>query len=165
MLLSAASAMKKLTTAVVLLAFFSIATITAARPFKASHDGTLTLGEPFLSLVYDAEGTATHMGTITETGSVQFGDPSPACAVGASFRFGAATMIRANGDSVTFDVEECALVSAESGDFTSIGNFTFTEGTGKFTGATGSGTFASEGLLQLEGGYDIHTDYDGAIDY
>jgi hypothetical protein len=160
MLLSAASSSMKLMAFA--LACFSVATITTAKPFMASHDGIITLGVP--SSTYDAVGKATHMGKITETGSFQFAAPSP-CLEAELFVTGDATMIGANGDSVSFTVEECALLSTDG--FISIGNYTFTGGTGRFTGATGIGTFTTEGILQEPDGpkYDIHTDYLGTIDY
>lgn len=145
----------------VVLTFFAFATTIAAKPFKASHDGIVTLGNPIST--YDAAGKATHMGKITETGSFQFAQPDPyPCSETEAFVMGEATMTRANGDSVSFTVEECVLLS-EAG-FTSNGKFTFTGGTGKFTDASGSGTFTTTGLLSGID-YDIHTDYVGTIEY
>ena len=79
-------------------------------------------------------GQTTHMGRGAQAGTLflfpEFGNPLiPG--------IGAVTITAANGDSVSFDY--VGTLNPFTGE--GIGTFLFTGGTGRFAGATGSGTF------------------------
>jgi hypothetical protein len=93
----------------------------------------------------EGEGAATQLGKAIITDSVtQAGHgldgkcPSGQVGLHLHHEF---TLVAANGDELygTFDIDSCGSPSAPT-QFDGIGNVTFTGGTGRFAGATGSGT-------------------------
>ncbi len=99
-----------------------------------------------LAITLTGEGTATHLGRYTSSASAVVTFTSE----GAVFD-GGGTFTAANGDELVFTY---------TGDFfpgpvpSGVGTYEIDGGTGRFDGATGSGTFRSE---------DNHTTFDGDI--
>ena len=94
-------------------------------PFKASASGTITYG--LFSLTYAGTGNASHMGTISDQSSAGALDYTE-------------TLTAANGDTLTlFDIQTI-VSSAGPGMAVLTGQWSVIGGTGRFTGATGSGT-------------------------
>lgn len=115
-------------------AVFSFAlaqTVIATVPFKGNGIGQITGGVPGVSLTGVATGNATHLGRYTRTETILLG-------AGGTFT-GDVTFTAANGDLLTADI---------AGAFTSLttasGTYTFTGGTGRFEGATGTAFFSVE---------------------
>ena len=98
------------------------------RPFKGHAAGMITGIAPSGALVVETTGKASHLGAFTRTENTFIG---PAGAISGSLVFTAA-----NGDQLRADF---------SGGFTSPttaeGTYTFTGGTGRFSGATGTAKF------------------------
>jgi hypothetical protein len=104
-------------------------------PFRGSYEGVVTRGElafPFVSVLVEAEGNATHLGRFTVS------HPHVVNVVNST-ALGTYEFTAANGDTLTADVV---------GQATPIGGgillieeqVTITGGTGRFAGATGSFT-------------------------
>lgn len=97
---------------------------------------------------------------MTQTGTL-FLDPTPD-ADGLLPGTGSVTLTAANGDELRFDY--VGRLDPATGRGT--GTFTLTGGTGRFAGATGSGSFAA--LLDLTGGFGdvpMTVTIDGAVRY
>lgn len=91
-----------------------------ARPFKLKAGGQIDLS----TFGFNFGGTATHLGHFSATGTI---DPSTFQIEG--------TMVAADGDSLDWVAQ---FFPGPLGEFQVI--FTFTGGTGRFSGATGSAT-------------------------
>ena len=125
-------------------------------PFKARVTA-VAVGSPCGT--YTAEGTAAHMGAITEFGSY--------CIVGVLgpglFQLaGEGTQVAANGDTITFTFSEVVDLSADP--LTGSATFNVTGGTGRFADATGGGTFASTGTAEGDT-FNLSIEYTGTIAY
>ncbi|MEN8152028.1 MAG: hypothetical protein ABFS86_19590, partial [Planctomycetota bacterium] len=97
------------------------------------------------------EGTSTHLGKLTTSGQVALIWTSE----GVWF-VGAGTSVAANGDELYNTLE-----GLDTGYGDTSGTFTITGGTGRFAGATGSGTFTSSRDAD-----DVMTAvHEGTIDY
>ena len=90
------------------------------RPFNAAVDGTFTSQFPLLT--YAGTGNASHLGKISYVSS-------------SSFLTFTETLTAANGDKLTL-LDSTTIVSGSE----ATGTWTVVSGTGRFTGATGSGT-------------------------
>jgi len=126
-------------------------------PFRASLITQETLGfnpaacpTTFLQGTTVARGNATHMGSVTLR--------STDCVVqaGGQFTFtdGQLVLTAANGDQVIATYSGMLLPSAELPVYTLTGSYTVIGGTGRFEGATGSGTLqGSSNIVTGQGGY------------
>ena len=129
------------------------------RPYKAKAE-YLAVGFP--CGVFEGSGKATHLGKITESGSYCAGEPVGPVGPGLFPLSGEATQVAANGDTLTYTFEE--IVDFNTEPFTAIGIFNITGGTGRFAGATGGGTFFTEGVF-LDEGLGLSIEYEGEITY
>ncbi len=115
-------------------------------PFKGSLEGDFTitpLDPPFLSVLVDATGKATHLGKFTlEIPHVV--NVTNSTAIG-SYEFTAA-----NGDTLTADFTGQAMPTDTPGVLAIVETATITGGTGRFADATGS--FISERLIDTVAG-------------
>ena len=125
-------------------------------PFKGSLEGVVTitpLTPPFVSVLIEATGKATHLGKFTlEIPHVV--NRSDSTAIG-SYEFTAA-----NGDKVYAEFTGTATPTAIPGVLYIEETATITGGTGRFTGATGS--FTSERLYDTIDGTTVGS-FEGTI--
>jgi len=133
---------------VILLAFApSSARAAGEMPFHANFITKFesVLEFPLLHLTVTSRGQATYMGRTTA-----FTDDQVANVIDGS---GSATytLTGANGDTLVLAllVEVGGTINVEGGVIFS-GSYTITGGTGRFTGATGSGVFGGSGLFLTE---------------
>ncbi|WP_435011404.1 hypothetical protein P12x_002713 [Tundrisphaera lichenicola] len=105
-------------------------------------------------------GQTTHLGRALQEGSLfLLGFPD---ANGEAPGIGSVTLTASNGDQLTFDY----VGTLNAGTGVGAGTFQFTHGTGRFAGATGSGTFyAVIDLSNLAGGQAMTVVLDGTITY
>ena len=124
--------------------------VTAVTKVTAEVPGTFPV---LATIITEGSGTSTHQGKITVDGEVTLTwTPSGILIEGTG------TSIGANGDAIYTSLS--ALSTAEPGNLE--GTFEITGGTGRFAGATGSGTVV--GTLNEAG--DAQTAvYEGTIDY
>lgn len=99
-------------------------------PFKLSGDGQFQLDPQTLTGTLSASGQATHLGHWTSTGDIQLTAAS-ATTFGIT---GTVTFTAANGDKLYASV--CGALDLATGKAATT--YTFTGGTGRFTGAQGS---------------------------
>ena len=149
------------------------------RPFLAAGTGT-NIVEPFgqCDVVIDArprvecdqkieldfKGTHLGKGTNTSVGvlSVYLYEPciTPGGGPGLRFEsFQAVTIVAANGDAITADTNVSGCSDGVTGS-EPAGNYTITGGTGRFAGASGSGTIDAEAL-----GASLSNEWVGTISY
>jgi hypothetical protein len=123
--------------------------LAESRPHKMSGSGQFTSATDFAS-----KGIATHLGSFTETGSVQFSGTDDPFVLQID---GWAIHTAANGDQVY------ELISGQLNLATGAGTATTTYvgGTGRFADATGSSTIS----LQLTGPGSYVFSGEGTIDY
>jgi len=118
------------------------------RPLKGLAAGAVTGIDSSGAVVVEATGNSTHLGSFTRTEYIYFG---PNGAISGNLIFKAA-----NGDELWADF---------SGQFTSLttaeGTYTITGGTGRFSDATGSVTFAAT----TPDGIHAAVSFEGPINY
>lgn len=103
-------------------------------PFSASYSGTAAT-----DLTFSGTGTATHLGRIANNGYAVITGPSSSCLEGfANTNY--QTLTAANGDSLTLTSSDEACPIGQ-GVYRGTGHYVVTGGTGRFSGATGQGTF------------------------
>ena len=112
-------------------------------PLKGSATATYQSHDPnTMKSHFTLDGTSTHLGLIGGDAYVQFEYEPVPHPVGAEV-----TMVAANGDKLVLDT-----VQADQ-------SYTITGGTGRFDGATGSGTFIATGTGE------VTLSWDGTIDF
>jgi hypothetical protein len=107
-------------------------------PFSASYSGTAILTSP-TSATFSGTGTATHLGASTNQGNSVVTRPDSSCPGGLANNH-YETLTAANGDTlslISYDVA-CPM---SLGQFHGTGHWVVTGGTGRFSGASGQGTF------------------------
>jgi hypothetical protein len=111
-------------------------------PFTASYSGSATWTSP-MTIALAGTGTATHMGRITNQGTVYLTNFNSACPDGPDgvASINVETLTAANGDTLTITSDDVACPTGP-GLYQGTGHWTITGGTGRFTGATGGGPFA-----------------------
>ena len=133
--------MKTLTTMLVgllLVVAQSLSARTAEHvPFDATFQGTFTISGPLLT--FNGEGSATHLGNSTVAGaSLLAPDPlNPLC---FNIVQDAVTLTAANGDLLHLVNAGQDCLDPATGKITGTAATTVVGGTGRFGGATGSGT-------------------------
>ena len=111
------------------IAFLSLISSVGALPYTATSN-LIAVGLPKGDFT-STSGTATHLGAILDFGTYTVSDNKVT---------GEGTQIAANGDELHYEFDEEVDFSMGSG----VADFTFTGGTGRFEGATGSGKFYSK---------------------
>jgi hypothetical protein len=127
-------------TAFVLLATVSV--MAVERPFALNARGIATFntdasGNP-ISAGVSSSGTATHLGSTTTVGTINF-TPDPANP-GRLLTNGTGTMTAANGDTVQLELNGALEPTPGSATATDKFDVRFVGGTGRFAGANGTGT-------------------------
>jgi len=122
-------------------AFAAPAVLGAGPNFDVVSHGTVTFGfPPTCAGVFITE-TGTSAGThIGGSGLFAAEECAGATAIGQ------ATITATNGDRLTLNYQTTnSTIDLSTGDFQDAGTFQFTGGTGRFAGASGSGTFTASG--------------------
>lgn len=111
-------------------------------PFAAHYEGTATPGQ---TIALSGSGVATALGASTNEGVATPVGPAATCPDSGFAVRNEQVFTAADGDQlhVTIEDDSCA-VDASGTRFRGVGTYAVTGGTGRFSGATGSGTF--EGL-------------------
>jgi hypothetical protein len=107
-------------------------------PFEGSYSGTAVLTSP-TSATFSGKGIATHLGASTNEAYSVVTGPDSSCPGGLANDHHE-TLTAANGDTlmlISYDVG-CPM---GPGMFHGIGHWVVTGGTGRFSGATGQGSF------------------------
>ena len=131
-------------TALTLTAFILLATVSVVaveRPFALNAKGVATFnidasGNP-VSAGVSSSGTATHLGSTTTVGTINF-TPDPANP-GRLLTHGTGTMTAANGDTVQLELNGALVPTPGSATATDKFDVSFVGGTGRFAGAHGTG--------------------------
>ena len=134
-------------TAAVLLTAPPGATAASSTPFRSDFAAQASFAETSVPGVFtvttSGAGHASHLGrvTLSTMESLDFA-ASPGSLV---IRDGRLVMIAANGDELRWTYEGTGSLPDEDGDSTLTGTFVISGGTGRFSDATGSGTFQGTG--------------------
>jgi len=107
-------------------------------PFKAHFSGSLSFTDESHIQLTGTDKGASHLGRSTSSSTVAIVGPS-ACEGGFAVQ-SVETLTAANGDQLTWTVDDEACPTATSGVFRIFGAYTVVGGTGRFAGATGQGT-------------------------
>jgi len=132
------------------------------RPFKgrvvATWDNIFAALPPTSLARFNGASRMTHMGNAAQAGTLTLTPTgSPVLFPGN----GSVTITAANGDTVTFDYTGILNAGTAEG----AGTFNITGGTGRFTGATGAGTFYALIDLSLPANQSMTVILDGKISY
>jgi len=149
-------------------------------PFHATVAETFTAGPcaplPSLCVTSTGSGQATHLGNVRES-TVTVLDlaskPGPGCATDGHAETRATTLFAANGDQITLVGTGYSCPTGPT-TLTAVDSYVVTGGTGRFSGASGSGTITAtidlangtavdtfSGVLSQAGGHDIRRLGDG----
>ncbi len=133
--------------AAVLMTALPAATADTTTPFKSNITAQASIAETpepgVLTLTAFGAGYASHLGkvTLSTTETLDF-VTSPG---GLVIRDGRMVMVAANGDELRWAYEGIGSLPDAQGISELTGTFVITGGTGRFTDATGSGTFLGTG--------------------
>jgi hypothetical protein len=105
-------------------------------PFMGIFEGTFAINPVTLHLHFEGDGLASHLGDSAIVGDSQLAPDGPGCFVIVA---DAVTLTAANGDQLflTNVGEDCF---DDTGHIVGSATFTVTGGTGRFAGASGTGT-------------------------
>lgn len=106
------------------------------RPFKGIFEGAFAINPATLQLHFAGDGPASHLGESAIVGDSQLVPSGPGC---FQIVTDTVTLTAANGDQLvlTNSGEDCF---DETGHIIGVATFTVTGGTGRFDGASGTGT-------------------------
>jgi hypothetical protein len=106
-------------------------------PFKASYSGSAAfIGQTTVS--FNGSGNATHMGRITNIGTVNLTGPDASCDGGIA-NVNTELLTDEHGDTLTIVSQDVSCPTGP-GQFSGTGRWTVAGGTGRFAGATGAGS-------------------------
>jgi len=115
------------------------AVASASIPFAALFSGSAAFTSP-TTTAFSGSGIATEMGAIVDAGTVQItGSDDPSCAGGIP-NVHVEVLTAANGDRLRISSNDVAC-PVGPGQYHGTGTWVVIGGTGRFTSATGSGTF------------------------
>jgi hypothetical protein len=106
-------------------------------PFQASYSGSAAMTSP-TTVSFNGSGNATHMGRITNVGTIDLTGPDGSCSGGIA-NVNTETLTDNHGDTLTIVSQDVSCPTG-SGQFQGTGQWTVTGGTGRFAGATGQGS-------------------------
>lgn len=131
---------------------------------------------PSLCVTNTGSGQATHLGNIRESTVTVLNlasKPGPGCTTDGHAETRTTTFVAANGDQITLEASGYSCPTGET-TLTAVDAYVVTGGTGRFSGASGSGTINSmidlangtavdtfNGVLSAVGGHDIRRLGDG----
>jgi hypothetical protein len=110
-------------------------------PFNASFSGTAVLTSQ-TSATFTGTGNATHLGQITTVGDavVTGVSETPCGGLDANTNVNTETLTAANGDTLTIASDDIGCRTGQY-QYHGTGNWTVTNGTGRFSDASGEGSF------------------------
>jgi hypothetical protein len=119
-------------------------------PFKASYSGSAAWTSP-TTIALAGTGIASHLGLITNSGTVYLTDFNSNCPDGPDgvASINVETLTAADGDTLAIRSDDVACPTGP-GLYHGTGHWTVTGGTGRFGGATGGGPF--DGTADLNQG-------------
>jgi hypothetical protein len=123
----------------------SATTATTQLPFKAFYSGSFTPTSTGFSV--SGTGHATELGASSDLGIVVMQpQPNPACPTTGFVVTNDEILTAANGDELTLTIlDRPCPVAGEPGIYDGVSTYHVTGGTGRFSGATGQGTFDGRG--------------------
>jgi len=107
-------------------------------PFKAIFSGSAVPLDPTTS-GFAGAGTATHLGTIATEGRAYISGADSSCPGGVA-NLNVETLTAANADTMTISSQDVACPTGP-GQYHGTGHWTVTGGTGRFSSATGQGSY------------------------
>ncbi len=149
-------------------------------PFRATVAETFTAGPcpptPSLCVTATGNGQATHLGNIRESAAIVSNlasGPGPGCATDGHAETRTTTLVAANGDQISLVATGYGCPTGPTTQ-SAVDSYVVTGGTGRFSGASGSGTITAtidlasltavvtfSGVLSEAGGHDIRRLGDG----
>jgi hypothetical protein len=108
-------------------------------PFHGTYSGSALFPSLDAGAFFGGTGTATHLGQGTNTGHSVITGPDTSCPGGLA-NINTETLAAANGDTLTITSNDVACPTGPLA-FSGSGHWVVTGGTGRFSGATGQGTF------------------------
>jgi hypothetical protein len=121
-----------------------------ALPFSVNVSGSAVLTSPVAG-TFSGSGIATHMGAITNVGTVEAHPEVPRDGCPNGFRsINRETFTAPNGDTLSLQSEDTACPVGPPGQFHGSGIWTVTGGTGRFAGATGGGPYHGDADFAAE---------------
>ncbi len=135
-------------------------------PFRADIAGTLQItamgpNGP-TSAVYGGKGVAAQLGVTTMDGTISI--VGPAACEGGFLATHTDVLMAANGDQVVVAISESSCPHpTEPGRFDCTGTYSVTGGTGRYSGATGSGDWRGSLALSPTGSGSFTSTYTGAL--
>jgi hypothetical protein len=126
---------------VLMFTLYGAASASTQIPFKARQTVTdVVVACPSLCFQEQGSGTAALLGRFTSTGSGTATAVTPLDATHLTITTNESHMLTAaNGDTVTLAVSSNGIEDLATGIIRVVGTYTVTGGTGRFTGATGTG--------------------------
>ena len=120
---------------------------TKPQPFKAKYAGTVSSSQPMTPPFFvTGSGAATVFGDSTNSGVINVTGPAPRCGSTPGFSVQNDEILTSSddGDQITMTIadQSCQL---SPGVFQGLGSYVITGGTGRFSGASGSGSFQGIG--------------------
>jgi hypothetical protein len=111
-------------------------------PFTGTYSGAASFTDPSVGSFFSGNGIATHLGASTNQGHAVLTGADSSCPGGiANTHY--ETLTAANGDTLSltsYDVA-CPITATSPGMFHGTGHWVVTGGTGRFSRASGQGTF------------------------
>jgi len=106
-------------------------------PFKASYSGSAAMTSQ-TTVSFNGSGSATHMGRVTNVGTISLTGPDPTCDNGIA-NTNTENLTDELGDTLTIVSQDVSCPTGP-GVFRGTGRWTVSGGTGRFAGATGEGS-------------------------
>ena len=108
-------------------------------PFKGSYSGAASFSDPSVGSFFSGNGIATHLGASTNQGHAVLTGPDSSCSGGiANTHY--ETLTAANGDVLMITSYDVACPISPN-VYHGTGHWVVSGGTGRFSGATGQGSF------------------------
>ena len=145
------------------LAVPSTAAAAPIAPFKAFYAGSFTGTTTGFSV--GGTGHATLLGSSTNSGTVVMqSEPNPTCPTTGFVVTNNETITAADGDQITITILDAPCpVQGEPGIYDGVSQYVITGGTGRFAGATGTGSFDGRGNFNTPDHLTFTYSFNGTI--
>jgi hypothetical protein len=111
-------------------------------PFDGNYAGAITLTDNYYVRLFDGTGTSTHLGRSANHGEILITGLDDSCSGGVA-NVNVETLTAANGDLLVLTNYDVACPIGPN-LYHGTGNWIVAGGTGRFSGATGHGTFEGQ---------------------